>query len=76
VADTKTTSGDDKYNVTEISNDPADYITGPRKGQANRTHGGTTQDGTVQVLTVEEPDDNPGQTGGTGSTEGKRAPSQ
>jgi hypothetical protein len=51
---------DDKYTTTDISSDPADYISGPRKGQANRGHGGTTQDGTVQVLNVEEPEDNPG----------------
>lgn len=44
---------DDKYTVKEISNDPADYITGPRRGEANRTHGGTTRDGAVQVLVVE-----------------------
>lgn len=67
---------DEKYTTVEISNDPADYITGPRKGQANRGHGGTSQDGTVQVLNVEEPDGNEGQTEGTGIDEGKRAPSQ
>jgi hypothetical protein len=54
---------DSKYDVTEIETDPAVYITGPRRGQANRTHGGTTQDGSVQVLRVEEPDSEPGQTG-------------
>lgn len=48
---------DDKYTVKDISNDPADYITGPRSGQANRGHGGTTRDGSVQVLNVEEPED-------------------
>jgi hypothetical protein len=53
----------DKYDVTSIETDPAVYITGPRKGQANRTHGGTTQDGSVQVLRVEEPDSDEGQTG-------------
>ncbi len=52
-----------KYVEREISNNPEDYITGPRRGQVNRTHGGTTQEGTVQVLKVDEPDDNPGQTG-------------
>ena len=39
--------------VKDISNDPADYITGPVRGEANRTHGGTTQDGNVAVVTVE-----------------------
>ena len=48
---------DDKYTVKEISNDPADYITGPRSGQANRTHGGTTRDGAVQVLNVADDED-------------------
>ncbi len=48
---------DDKYTVKDISNDPADYITGPRGGQANRTHGGTTRDGTVQVLAADGPED-------------------
>ncbi len=48
---------DDKYVVKDISNDPADYITGPRRGQANRTHGGTTADGAVQVLNIEDPDE-------------------
>lgn len=51
------------YNTTEISNDPADYITGPVSGQASRTHGGTTRDGNVQTVAVEEPEENPGQTG-------------
>jgi hypothetical protein len=50
-----------KYDERQISNEPADYITGPRKGQVNRTHGGTTQDGAVQVLRVEEPEDDGGQ---------------
>lgn len=45
------------YKTTEISNDPADYISGPRSGQVNRTHGGTTKEGTVQVLSVGEPDE-------------------
>lgn len=67
---------DDKYTVTEISNDPADYISGPRSGQVSRTHGGTTQDGTVQVLNVQDPEGNAGQTEGTAAGEGKRAPSQ
>jgi hypothetical protein len=67
---------DEKYDERQISNDPADYITGPRRGQVNRTHGGTTQDGTVQVLRTEEPDGNAGQTEGTGLSEGRRAPSQ
>lgn len=48
-------TGDEKYVTKTISNDPADYITGPRGGQANRGHGGTTQDGSVQVLNVQEP---------------------
>lgn len=46
-----------KYDERQISNDPADYISGPRRGQVNRTHGGTTQEGTVQVLKAEEPDE-------------------
>jgi hypothetical protein len=32
---------------TELSSEPADYITGPVLGEAARTEGGTTQDGAV-----------------------------
>jgi hypothetical protein len=49
-----------KYAVKEISNDPADYITGPRRGEVNRTHGGTTQEGTVQVLKIDGAEDDGG----------------
>lgn len=51
---------DDKYTVKEISDDPQDYITGPRGGEANRTHGGTTRDGSVQVLAATGPEDDTG----------------
>lgn len=48
---------EDKYDRKTISNDPADYITGPRGGEGSRTHGGTTRDGAVQVVRREEPDE-------------------
>lgn len=31
----------------ELSNDPADYISGPTEGESSRTEGGTTRDGAV-----------------------------
>ena len=34
---------------TELSNDPADYLTGPTSGD-NATEGGTTKDGAVAVF--------------------------
>jgi hypothetical protein len=35
---------------TELSNDPADYITGPVLGESARTEGGTTKDGAVATF--------------------------
>lgn len=46
------TTQDGKYLVKELSSDPDDYLTGPRGNEANRTHGGTTQDGNMQLLQV------------------------
>jgi hypothetical protein len=35
---------------TELSADPADYLTGPTGGETNKTHGGTTRDGAVAAF--------------------------
>jgi hypothetical protein len=51
------TTDDGKYAIKEVSSDPADFLTGPRGGEANRTHGGTTQDGAMQVLARTSPED-------------------
>lgn len=55
MADAK--QNDDKYVIKEVSDNPADFLTGPRGGEANRTHGGTTQDGNLQVLAATGPED-------------------
>lgn len=58
MADKRNTSTDgEKYLTKELPTDPADYLTGPRGNEANRTHGGTTQDGSMQVLQVGPGDD-------------------
>lgn len=35
---------------TELSDDPADYLTGPIRGEAARSNGGTTRDGGVAAF--------------------------
>lgn len=51
----KSSSSDsDKYEQVEISKDPADYLNGPTGNLANRGSGGTTRDGQVQTITVDE----------------------
>lgn len=46
----------DQYRTVEISNDPADYISGPTSNQLSRTQGGTSRDGTVQVVADQSAD--------------------
>lgn len=52
-------------NRTELSTDPADYISGPTGSQASRTQGGTTRDGGVAVVGDDTADS------GSKSTKGK-----
>jgi hypothetical protein len=40
-------SQDTKYETTEISNDPKDYLNGPTGNTVNRTSGGTNRDGNI-----------------------------
>lgn len=42
------------YDVTELSEDPGDYLNGPTGNQANRTSGGTTRDGKVQRVVEDD----------------------
>jgi hypothetical protein len=55
---------DDKYSTTELSDDPADYLTGPTGNMANRGSGGTTRDGQVQVINVDDSGQQTDQGGG------------
>lgn len=38
----------------DVSNDPADYVTGPTGNQTSRTNGGTNRTGGVSVVEVSE----------------------
>lgn len=70
-----------EYDTTELSRDPADYLTGPTGNQISRTSGGTNKDG--QIARVVEDDSvrtQPGQAGptetgtGGGTTTGTATP--
>jgi hypothetical protein len=64
-----------EYDTTELSRDPADYLTGPTGNQISRTSGGTNREG--QIARVVEDDSvltQPGQAGPTETGTGEGAP--
>jgi hypothetical protein len=58
------------YDTHDLSGDPADYLNGPTGNAANRGNGGTTRDGKVAVIVVDDtPAVQQSGTGGQGSGE-------
>lgn len=53
---------DEKYDTTDLSDDPADYLNGPTGNMANRGSGGTTRDGKVATVIVDDSGQSTGQT--------------
>jgi hypothetical protein len=54
---------------TELSNDPADYLTGPVEGEAAKSNGGTTRDGGVAAFGASREGVAGGEVGGGSETQ-------
>ena len=56
-------------NRTELSTDPADYLTGPTGGESSKTAGGTTRDGAVASFGSSREGVDGGEVGGGAETQ-------
>jgi hypothetical protein len=43
-----------EYDTTELSRDPADYLNGPTGNATNRGNGGTTRDGKIATVQIDD----------------------